>query len=100
MIKVMIDQDAKVDSDIAPQWVNDQLNKRRGTGAPVCVRVDIALDRVHLSLATPPCPGAGAIDHPPSSEERKILNDWAKYHLDTDRFATNELVAFLRPFIH
>lgn len=100
MIKVMIDRTARVDSEISPQWISDQVSKGRAAHGTVCVRVDIDLDNVHLSLSTPACHAGGAAGRPLNSEERQLLNNWAKLHLDTDRFAGNELVAFVRPFIH
>lgn len=100
MIKVTIDQDAKVDSDISSAWITDQINRRRAATGSVRVRVQIDQDRVHLTLATPGGADAAATGRPLTSEERQLLNTWSKFHLDTDKFAASELAAFVRPFIH
>jgi hypothetical protein len=99
MIKVTIGQDAKVDSDISPGWITEQVNRKRAAGS-VPVRVQIDEDRIHLTLATPAAADAGSGARPLNSEERQLMNTWAKFHLDTDNFAASELAAFVRPFIH
>lgn len=98
MIKVTIGQDAKVDSEISPTWITEQVNRKRAAGS-VPVRVQIDEDRVHLTLATPAA-GAVSAARPLNSDERQLMNTWAKFHLDTDNFAASELAAFVRPFIH
>lgn len=100
MIKVTIDQDAKTDSDISSAWITEQVNRRRAAAGSVRVRVQIDEDRVHLSLATPGGAESAAGARPLTSDERQVLNNWAKFHLDTDKFAASELAAFVRPFIH
>ncbi len=98
MIKVTIDQDARVDSEISSAWITDQVTRRRAATGSVAVRVQIDQDRVHLTFATPG--GLNAGGRPLSSEERQLINNWSKLHLDTDHFAASELAAFVRPFIH
>jgi hypothetical protein len=102
MIRVTIGQDAKVDSDISSAWITDQVNKKRAAAGRVPVRVQIDEDRVHLTLATPAAADAGAAgaSRPLTTDERKLMNNWAKFHLDTDNFAASELAAFVQPFIH
>ncbi len=101
MIKVTIDQDAKVDSDISSGWITEQVNRKRAAAGPVPVRVQIDEDRIHLTLATPAAgAAAAAAARPLNSDERQLLNTWAKLHLDTDNFAASELAAFVGPFIH
>jgi hypothetical protein len=100
MIKVTIGQDAKVDSEISSSWITDQVTRKRAAAGSVCARVQIDEDRIHLTLTTPGCDGAPSTPRPLNAEERQLLNNWARFHLDTSDFAASELAAFVRPFIH
>lgn len=100
MIKVTIDHDVKIDSDISSSWITNQVNRKRAAAGSVCASVRIDQDNVHLTLATPGCIGAESTARPLNGEERKLLNNWAKFHLDTDQFAASELAAFVQPFLH
>lgn len=100
MIRVTIDRDAKVDHDISSSWITEQVNRKRATAGFVCASVQIDQEDIHLTLATPGCPGTASTARPPNSKERQLLNNWARLHLDTSEFAASELAAFVQPFLH
>lgn len=100
MIKVTIDHDAKTDRDISSSWITDRVNRMRSSIGYAAASVQIDQAHIHLTFATP-----GAGDVPPSvrpltTQERQLMNTWARLHLDTNNFAASELAAFVRPFIH
>ncbi len=100
MIRVTIDSDAKVDNDISSSWITEQVNRKRAAAGFVCASVQIDQENVHLTLATPGCTGVTSTSRPPNSQERQLINNWARLHLDTSEFAASELAAFVQPFLH
>ena len=88
-----------VEKDIAqadPNWINEQINRRRADGVAVCVQVTIVRDSVNLRLATVDCPhlmGGAAVF---SAEEKEVISLWEKLHLREKDFTGGNLVAFLK----
>jgi len=96
MIRVRIGDSERKFDEASPQWINEQINRRRADGHPVCVRVLINIGTVNLALATGDCPGGGGGDRPPNDQEKALLETWERLHLHTSDFTGGNLVAFLR----
>jgi hypothetical protein len=95
-IKVQIGTSERDISDIEPNWVNEQINRRKKDGVPVCVRVSINLGDINIALATTDCPGGGGGGRPPNRQEKEIFALWNKLHLNQESFSGGNLVAFLK----
>ena len=53
-----------VEKDITeadPNWINEQIDRRRADGAAICVQVTIIRDSVDLRLSTSDCPQFGGV---------------------------------------
>lgn len=95
MIKVRIGETERELSDATPQWINEQIGRRRKDGVSVCVRVLINTGSLNFALSTPTCGGGGG-GHPPNPQEKQFLSLWEKLHLNTPDFSSGNLVAFLK----
>ena len=40
-------------TDVTPAWINEQIQRRRADGHPICARVSIQRGGLNMSLATP-----------------------------------------------
>jgi hypothetical protein len=96
MIKVRIGESERELSDATPQWINEQIGRRREDGISVCVQVLINTGSVNLALSTPTCGGGGGSGRPPNPQERELLSLWERLHLNTQDFSSGNLVAFLK----
>lgn len=96
MVIVTIGSDSRAGEEADPQWVTQEINRRRQDGQAVCVRVQIHEDGVAVALSTPNCAGGGGGGRAPNAKEQRILDLWAQHRLTTNEFGTGELVAFLR----
>lgn len=96
MIKVRIGESERELNDATPQWINEQITRRKNDGVTVCIRVLINTGALNLTLSTPTCGGGGGGGRPPNSQESEILALWDKLHLSTSEFSGGNLVAFLR----
>ena len=79
-----------------PNWINEQINRRRADGAPVCVQVTITRESVDLLLSTSDCPRFAGGSRSLSAQENEIFDRWNKLHLSDKDFSGGNLVAFLR----
>jgi len=82
--------------DADPNWINEQINRRRADGALVCVQVTIIWESVDLLLSTSDCPRFTGGTRPLSVRENEIFDLWNKLHLNDKDFSGGNLVAFLR----
>lgn len=97
MIRVIIGDTERELSNADPHWINEQINRRRADGVPVCVKVLIDGHPVNLALATPTCSSnGGGGGRPLNTEEQDVVALWERLHLNTHEFTGGNLVAFLR----
>lgn len=96
MIRVRIGETERELSDATPQWINQQITRRRNDGLNVCVRVLINAGSLNIALSTPTCGGGGGGGRPPNAQESEILSLWEKLQLNTQNFSSGNLVAFLK----
>jgi hypothetical protein len=82
-----------------PQWVQEQLERRRREVENVGVRISIECGDIHMLLSTPGCPSSGGGGRPPNREESEILALWEKFKLNTSSFAVGNLIAFLKQVV-
>jgi len=96
VIKVKIGESERELNDATPQWINEQINRRRNDGVAVCVRVFINKDNLNIVLSTPTCEGGGGGRRPPNRQESEMLALWEKLHLNNQGFPGGNLIAFLK----
>jgi hypothetical protein len=81
--------------DLDPSWINQQINRRRDDGTPVCVTIDINDGPRRMRLATCDCP-RGPGSRAPNQFESEIFALWEKHGLNDCSFTGGQLVAFLK----
>jgi len=96
MITVSIGQAERPAEEATPDWINQQINRRRADEMAVCVRVRINKPGANVVLTTPTCSGVGGGGRAPNSLERRILELWEDRGLRANHFTGGNLVAFLR----
>lgn len=82
--------------DAEESWINQEINRRRTHGEPVCVRVRIEAPSAKVGLTTPYCAGGIGGGRLPNADERRILDLWEQHRLNTAQFVGGNLIAFLR----
>jgi len=96
MIRIRIGNSERELSDISPEWINQQIRKRRADGISVCVQVIINNNTANIVLSTPTCNSGGGLGRPLNKEEKVLVSIWDKLHLNTQKFSGGNLVAFLK----
>lgn len=76
-------------------WINQQINRRRADGIPVCVQVNIVEGDVNMTLRTPTCGNGGSGGRKPNTHELHIFELWDQRGLNRSDFAGGNVVAFL-----
>ncbi len=99
-IQVKIGEYEKEMAEIRPDWITEQLNRRRRQGEPVCIRVTIHQGPLNLQLATSDCPSLGGQGAALNSEERQVWELWKRLHLNEKEFTAGNLIAFLQQISH
>lgn len=95
MISVKVGNDEKPLEDTSPDWIVQQIERRRRDGIAVCVVVSIRTADLNMHLSTPECAGSAGSGRPPNAKERAVLALWQKYGLNEAGFAPGHVVAFL-----
>jgi hypothetical protein len=83
-----------------PEWINQQINRRRHEGVAVCVRVQVNTPDLAISFATPACASSGGSSRPPTAREQGILDLWIKHGLNERNFSSGGVVAFVKQLMH
>lgn len=86
--------DATLD-DVAPQWIHQQLHRRRADDLSVCVQARIIAVGVDVLLTTPEC-GGGSGTRVPHARERRVIDLWQKLHLHEPSAPAGNLIAFVQ----
>lgn len=101
MIKIRIANEERQIDTADVQWINQQINRRREEGHPVCVRVIIHEGGLDMILSSANCEtNAGGGGRPPSLQEKKVFDLWDQRGLKRADFAGGNLVAFLQQLKH
>jgi hypothetical protein len=80
-----------------PEWITQQIQRRRQDAASVCVRIQINSPDLNISFATPSCASSGrGGGRPPNAREREVLDLWAKHGLNDQQFSPGSVVAFVK----
>lgn len=97
MITIQIGSSALPLPQADPNWVAEQLRRRRQDGQSVCVRVtvDVRPD-ISIQLSTVNCPRGNGVVRSLSSREQMIFDLWEKHHLDNPEIEPGNLISFLR----
>ena len=82
-------------TEATPEWINQQVHRRRAAGETVCVQVQIDEPGATMLLASSDCPPRGGGNRPPNALEEKIFHLWEQQHLDKEPATGGHLVAFL-----
>jgi hypothetical protein len=82
--------------EVGPDWIVQQIERRRRDGLSVCVAVSIRTSDLNIRLSTPECAGRAGGERLPNSEEAIILDLWRHLGLDQNDWAPGKIVAFLR----
>ena len=95
MITISIEGTTLPLADARPDWIAQQINRRRADGRPVCVSVSIQTDDVNVRLTTPECNGVGG-GRMPNAREQRLLDLWERAGLRKGDYSAGDLISFLR----
>lgn len=95
MITVEIGESKRDLEDASPDWINQQINRRRRDSSPVCVRVCVKCGDIDLVTSTPACPRGGG-GRKATERELKVFELWEKRGLHRENLSGGNLVAFLQ----
>ncbi|MCG7962462.1 MAG: hypothetical protein N0E54_07175 [Candidatus Thiodiazotropha taylori] len=95
-VRIIIGTSERGLNDIEPNWINEQIGRRRNEGSPACVRIIIEVGDINLSLATSDCPGSGGVRRKLTRAENEVIDLWGKLNLSEEDFSSGNLVAFLK----
>jgi len=95
--RVIIGTDERDINDIEPNWIAEQIVRRKEGGVPVCVVVKIKSNGLDMSLASGGChSGGGGGGRAPNPQESEIFELWEKMHLKGSDISQGNLIAFLK----
>ncbi len=95
MVTITIGDSERNRDEADESWINQQINRRRQEGQPVCLQVHIKDGYLDFRLATPGC-GGGNRGRPPTPQEQRIVDLWEKQRLFTSEFTGGNVIAFLK----
>jgi hypothetical protein len=95
MILITIGSADKPLVEATPDWINQQINRRRADGGSVCVRIRIDEPGVVMSLSTPECPLGNSNTRGPNERERRVFELWKQHDLDKPDATGGAVVSFL-----
>lgn len=96
MIKIRIANEERQIDTADVHWINQQINRRREEGHPVCVRVIIREGGLDMILSSANCETGAGGGRPPLPKEKKVFDLWDQRGLSSAHFAGGNLVAFLQ----
>lgn len=98
MITVQIGEETRTLEDASESWINEQINRRRRDGLPICVIVTLNRADAQVTLRSPGCGGGfgGGGGRPPNAKESHIIQLWERRRLNSEEFTGGNLVAFLK----
>ena len=82
--------------DVDESWINQQINRRRQAGEPVCVMVTIKTDSIDFTLNSEGCSGGRGMSRSLTSQEQGALDLWERTGLRKASFQGGHLIAFLK----
>lgn len=94
--RVIIGSSERDLNNIEPNWISEQIDRRRRDGAPVCVKILIDQDNINLALATSDCPSSPGVRRTLTGPEKEVLDLWKKLHLTESQFSAGNLIAFIK----
>ena len=76
--------------------INRIVNRARTQDAAVCVSLRFQTFDVDLFLVTDACKSGGGGGRPPNAREAAIIDLWTRHQLQSGRFPSGQLIAFLK----
>jgi hypothetical protein len=95
VISIAIDGESRLLNDADRGWVVQRVERSRGEGNWVCIKVSVESDDWSLDLTTFPCRDRGRRPSPLSELARDLLILWNAMGLDAPDFREEKLLAFL-----
>ena len=94
MVRVIIGDNERDLASVSENWVNQQLNRRKTAGEPICARVLIFKNNIDMALSTSGCERGKNYKHP-NRYELELIEIWKKLGLDSETFYAANFMAFL-----
>ena len=82
--------------DADPQWIHEQLERRRREGGETCVRIEIHVDGADVALSTPNCPSRSGARREANELEKSLFDLWERHQLRDAKFTAGNVVAFVQ----
>ena len=84
--------------EVGPDWINQQITRRKEDRGSVCVLVTILERDVNMTLASYYCQSIGSGTWTPPPTEQRVSDLWEKCSLRKPDFSSGNLIAFLNQF--
>lgn len=95
MITVKINEIECLWGEVGPDWINQQIIRRRQDGTAICVIVTIIEGGANISLAAGECPSFGSSHWSPPPIDQKVSDLWEECGLRKPDFNGGNLISFL-----
>lgn len=95
-MRIIIGPSERDINNIDPNWINEQVKRRRNEGVPVCIRILIDEGNINLSLATSDYPSSRGPRRTLTRAENEVLSLREKLHLNESNFLSGNLVALIK----
>ena len=95
MVRINIDGQDKALDQVTPSWIKDQIERRRASGAPVCVLVTLKSADAEVVFQSGGCPHGLGGSRLPNPKEKHLLELWARLGLNQVNFQIDRLIRFL-----
>lgn len=96
MVKIRIGDSERTLKDAEESWINQQINDRRLSGDPVCVRIFVQDASMNMVLSTCDCADRSFATRPPNLQEKRIFDLWDRLGLNKSDFHAGSVIAFLK----
>jgi hypothetical protein len=96
MIRVSIAGDERSLQDASPDWIAQQIERRRRDGLSACVTVGIDTGELSMHLSTPECGSGRGGGRAPTAKEARVFELWSQLGLNQSGWTPGNVVAFLK----
>lgn len=97
MITISVNGELRQYSEGIESWINEQINRRRNSGARVCVEVNVSFTALNMVLRTQGCVTNGTPGtRRPTLAEQRIFDLWDTLGLNEPTYSSGQVIAFLK----
>jgi len=96
MVTVQIAAEERSLAEADPNWIVQQVQRRRDDGVAVCVQVRVKEPGLDVIIKTRGCPSFCGGGRLPNEKEQALFALWERLHMNEVDFSSGNLVAFIK----